>query len=107
MSFNIHSDIVSVELRSVAGTSLTGSLAAVGSATTVQGRLIVIANEVDVDVVVSLNDSSNDQLVIPTGDMLQLDLKSNGVHMKPGSTVYARELSSASSGTLYISIVGA
>lgn len=63
--------------RSVAGTSLTTSLAAVGSATAAPGRIVIMMNGCDAPVTVSWDGGVTSGFILPATSSISMNLAAN------------------------------
>lgn len=100
-------------LRSLAFGSISGSYAAVGSALTVNPRIMCITNKTQGDMIFS-TDSTNasGQLFVPAGTFKLFDLTSNMAPIKDDSFViavgtqfYVKQVTAPVSGSVYIEFI--
>jgi hypothetical protein len=100
-------------LRSLAFGSISGTYAAVGSATTVEPRIICITNDTDAGMIFS-DDSSNStgKLYLPKGTFKLFDLTANMVPEKDDSFVigkavtwYVKQATAPGVGSVYIEYI--
>lgn len=97
-------------LRSLAFGGISGTYAAVGSATTVEPRIICITNDTDAGMIFSTdNTNSTGMLYLPKGTFKLFDLVANLVPHKDDSFViakgtiwYVKQASAPGSGAVYI-----
>lgn len=97
-------------LRSLAYTSISGTYAAVGTALTVNPRIICITNKTQGDMIFSLSSSNADgNLFIPAGSFKLFDLTANLVpgkddnfEMAIGDQWYVKQVTAPTSGAVYI-----
>lgn len=100
-------------LRSLAFGSISGSYAAVGSAFTVEPRIICITNNTDADMIISTdNSNATGQLYLPQGTFKLFDVTSN---MNPniddtvvfpiGTIIYVKQVSAPSDGNVTVEIL--
>lgn len=100
-------------MRSIAFGSISGTYAAIGSALTVEPRILVITNNTDADMIISDDNTvSAGKFILPTKTALTLDLTANmnpenddTFLMGKGGSVYVKQVSAPSSGSVYLSIV--
>lgn len=98
------------DLRSLAFGSISGTYAAVGSALTVEPRIICITNDTDAGMIFSVSSSNaTGNLYLPKGSFKLFDLTANMVPGKDDSFViakgtifYVKQTSAPSSGGVYI-----
>lgn len=100
-------------LRSLAYTGISGTYAAVGSALTVNPRIICFTNKTQGDVIFSVDSSNaNGNLIVPAGSFKLFDLTANMVPGKDdnfviaeGTQFYVKQVSAPTSGSVYIEIL--
>lgn len=100
-------------LRSIAFGSISGSYAAIGSALTVEPRILIFTNTTNADVLISDDNTvSAGKLIIPAGSYLILDLTANmnpdhddAFVMSKGGSIYVKGITLPSSGFVYVAIV--
>ncbi len=100
-------------LRSLAFGSISGTYAAIGTATTVEPRIICITNDTDASMIFSDdNTNSSGKLILPKGSFKLFDLTANLVPHKDDSFVigkgviwYVKQVSAPGSGAVYIEYV--
>ena len=100
-------------LRSLAFGSISASYAAVGSALTVNPRIICITNDTDAGMIFSFdNTNSSGQLYLPKGTFKLFDLTTNEVQGKDdsfviakGQILYVKQASAPSSGGVYVEYI--
>ena len=105
----VHSDT----LRSLGFASISAAYAAVGSALTVNPRIICITNKTQGDMIFSLSSSNADgNLFIPAGSFKLFDLTANLVpgkddnfEMAIGDQWYVKQVTAPTSGAVYIEYV--
>lgn len=97
-------------IRTLAFGSISGSYAAVGTATTQEARLICITNTCDTDMFFSI-DGVNNQLIVPHGGFKLFDLQTNRVtsdqkYVLPINTqFYVKQVTAPGSGNVYVEVV--
>lgn len=97
-------------IRELAFGSISGTYAAIGSALTVQGRVIKITNGTNVPLYISTN-GVTDYDKIPANGFALYDLSTNkirddGLFIPVGTIFYAREdASSPTSGSIWITVI--
>ena len=78
-------------LRTLAFGSISGTYTAVGSATTVNPRIICITNDSDAGMIFSFDNTNDDgQLYLPAGSFKLFDLTTNEVQGKDDNFVIAK-----------------
>jgi len=100
-------------LRSLGFASISAAYAAVGSALTVNPRIICITNKTQGDMIFSLSSSNADgNLFIPAGSFKLFDLTANLVpgkddnfEMAIGDQWYVKQVTAPTSGAVYIEYV--
>lgn len=100
-------------LRSLASGSISASYAAVGSALTVNPRIMCITNKTQGDMIFSTDDTnSSGQLIVPAGSFKLFDLTANLVPGKDdnfviaeGTQFYVKQIAAPVSGAVYIEFV--
>lgn len=100
-------------LRSLAFGSISGTYAAVGTALTVNPRIMCITNKTQGDMIFSTDSSNADgQIIVPAGSFKLYDLTSNLVPGKDDSFViavgtqfYVKQVTAPTSGAVYIEFV--
>jgi len=100
-------------LRSLAFGSISGTYAAVGSATTVEPRIICITNNTQGGMIFSTdNTNATGQLFLPAGTFKLFDLTANMVPGKDDSfvigkniTFYVKQVTAPVSGAVYIEYI--
>lgn len=97
------------ELRSLAFGSISGSYAAVGSATTDHARLVCFTNATNADLYISLDGITN-HLIVPANGFKLLDLTANkvrddGLFISKETIFYTKQVSAPSSGSLWIEVM--
>ena len=100
-------------LRSLGFASISAAYAAVGSALTVNPRIICITNKTQGDMIFSLSSSNADgNLFIPAGSFKLFDLAANLVpgkddnfEMAIGDQWYVKQVTAPTSGAVYIEYV--
>jgi hypothetical protein len=98
-------------LRSLAFGSISGSYAAVGTALTVQARIVCFTNKTQGDMIFT-TDQSVDQIFVPAGSFKLYDLTANLIPGKDDSFVlaegtqfYVKQSTAPVSGAVYIELV--
>lgn len=97
-------------LRSLAFGSISGTYAAVGSAFTVEARIICFTNKTAGDVIFSTDSSNNNGMIfVPAGSFKLYDLTANLIPGKDDSFViakgtqfYVKQVTAPVSGAVYI-----
>lgn len=100
-------------LRSLAFGSISGTYAAVGTALTVQARIVCITNKTQGDMIFSTdNTNASGQLIVPAGSFKLFDLTANLIPGKDDSFVlaegtqfYVKQVTAPTSGSVYIEVV--
>ncbi len=100
-------------LRSLAFGSISGTYAAVGTALTVEARMICFTNKTAGDMIFSTdNTNSVGQIFVPAGSFKLYDLTANLVPGKDDSFVlakgtqfYVKQVTAPASGAVYIELV--
>lgn len=100
-------------LRSLAFGSISATYAAVGTALTVNGRIICFTNKTQGDMIFSTdNTNAAGQILVPAGSFKLYDLTANLVPGKDDSFVlaigtqfYVKQVAAPVSGAVYIEIV--
>src|SRR5687767_12336780 len=100
-------------LRSLAFGGISGSYAAVGSALTVNPRIMCITNKTQGDMIFSTDNTNADgQIIVPAGSFKLYDLTANLVPEKDDSFViavgtqfYVKQVAAPVSGAVYIEFV--
>lgn len=100
-------------LRSLPFGDISGSYAAVGSALTVNPRIICITNDTDAGMIFSDDSSDSDgKLYLPKGTFKLFDLTTNEVQGKDdsfviakGTIIYVKQVAAVSSGGVYIEYI--
>lgn len=100
-------------LRSLGFASISGTYAAVGSAFTVEPRIICITNKTQGDMIFSVdNANSSGNLFVPAGTFKLFDLTANLIPGKDDSFViaqgtqfYVKQVTAPTSGSVYIELV--
>lgn len=100
-------------LRSLAFGSISGTYAAVGTALTVNPRIICITNKTQGDMIFSVTSTNADgNLFIPAGSFKLFDLTANLVPGKDDSFViaegtqfYVKQVTAPTSGAVYIELI--
>lgn len=100
-------------LRSLAYTGISGTYAAVGSALTVNARIICFTNKTQGDVIFSTDSSnSSGQILVPAGSFKLYDLTANLIPGKDdnfvlaiGTQFYVKQVAAPVSGSVYIELV--
>lgn len=100
-------------LRSLAYTGISGTYAAVGSAFTVNPRIICITNNTDGDMIFSDdNTNATGKLFLAKGSFKLFDLTSNLVAgqddsmiLAKGTIIYVKQASSPSTGSVYVELI--
>ena len=100
-------------LRSLAFGSISGTYAAVGTATTVEARIVCFTNKTQGDMIFSTNNTVADgQIFVPAGSFKLYDLTANLVPGKDDTFVipkntqfYVKQSTAPVSGAVYIEIV--
>jgi hypothetical protein len=97
-------------IRSLAFGSISGTYAAVGTATTVAARLICITNTCDTDMFFSI-DGVHDMLIVAHGGFKLFDLQTNRLNVDQqfllpiNTQFYVKQVTAPGSGTVYIEVV--
>lgn len=100
-------------IRSLAFGGISGTYAAVGSATTVNPRIMCITNDTNAGMIFS-DDNTNPtgKFYLPAGSFKLFDFTTNEVQgkddsfvMAKGVTMYVKQASAPSSGSVYIEYV--
>lgn len=100
-------------LRSLAFGAISGTYAAVGSALTVEPRIICLTNDTDAGMIFS-DDSGNStgKLYLPKGTFKLFDLTANLVPgkddsfvIKKGTIIYVKQASAPGSGGVYLEYI--
>ncbi len=100
-------------LRSLAFGGISGVYAAVGSATTIEPRIICITNDTDAGMIFSVdNTNATGNLYLPRGSFKLFDLTANlvdgkddGFVIAKGTTIYVKQSSAPTTGAVYIEYV--
>jgi hypothetical protein len=100
-------------LRSLAHTSISATYAAVGTALTVNPRIMCITNKTAGDMIFSVDSSNADgNLFVPAGTFKLFDLTANLVPGKDdnfviaeGTQFYVKQVTAPSSGAVYIEFI--
>lgn len=96
-------------LRSLAFGSISGTYAAIGTATTVNPRIVCITNTTDADMIVTDDTTvSAGKLILPAGSFKLFDLTTNHVNkddnfvIGKGVTLSVKEVTAPSKGAVYV-----
>lgn len=100
-------------LRSLGFASISGTYAAVGSAFTVEPRIICITNKTQGDMIFSVDSSnSSGNLFVPAGTFKLFDLTANLIPGKDdsfvlaqGTQLYVKQVTAPVSGSVYIELI--
>jgi hypothetical protein len=100
-------------LRSLAFGGISGTYAAVGTATTVQPRIICITNDTDAGMIFSDdNTNATGKLYLPRGTFKLFDLTANlvpgkddGFFIKEGTIIYVKQASAPGAGAVYVEYI--
>ena len=100
-------------LRSLAFGGISGTYAAVGTATTVNPRIMCITNDTNAGMIFSDdNTNSTGKFYLPAGSFKLFDFTTNEVQgkddsfvMAKGVTMYVKQASAPASGSVYIEYV--
>jgi len=100
-------------LRTLAFGGISATYAAVGSALTINPRIICITNDTDAGMIFSFdNANASGQLYLPKGSFKLFDLTTNEVQGKDdsfviakGQILYVKQASAASSGAVYFEVI--
>ena len=100
-------------LRSLAFGSISGTYAAVGTALTINARIICFTNKTQGDMIFSTdNTNAAGQILVPAGSFKLYDLTANLVPGKDDSFVlaigtqfYVKQVAAPTSGAVYIELV--
>ncbi len=100
-------------LRSLAFGGISGTYAAIGTALTVQPRIICITNETDAGMIFSDdNTNASGKLYLPKGSFKLFDFTANlvpgqddGFVIAKGTIIYVKEASAPSSGGVYLEYI--
>ena len=99
------------DIRSLGFAGISGAYAAVGSATTILGRLICFSNDTQGSMIFS-NDVTKDQIFVKAGSFKLFDIQSNMNNSKDDQYVlpqqqqwYVKQLAAPVSGSVYIEIL--
>lgn len=95
-------------VREVAFGSLTGSYAAVGTATTDHARMIRIVSTLNTEAYISFDGSTN-HIRLAAGSFVLYDFTANrvqddGLFLSEGTTIYAKYSTAPSSGNIWIEV---
>lgn len=98
-------------LRSLAFGSISGSYAAVGTATSHPTRIICFSNDTQGNMVFS-RDGSTDEIFVPAGNFKLLDISTNhrptnqdDFVFEKGTQWYVKQLEAPVSGSVYIEVI--
>lgn len=95
-------------LRSITGVALTSSYQAIGTPLANPSRILWIQNLTDVQVLISLN-GTTDHMILAVNGFVIIDITANksniggGTYIAQGTTVYAKEVTNATTGSVYVS----
>lgn len=100
-------------MRSIAFGSISGTYAAIGTALTVEPRILIITNTTDAHMIISDDNTvAAGKFILPAMTALTIDLTANmnsenddTFVMAKGGSVYIKQVSAPSSGSVYLSIV--
>ena len=96
-------------IREIAFGSITGTYQAVGTGLADNARLIRIVNQMDTQMYISI-DGTTDHIRLPAGGFLLLDLSANkirddGLFLAVGTIFYVKQVSAPSTGSLWIEVL--
>lgn len=97
-------------LRSLAFGGISGSYAAVGSATSYPARLVCFTNNTDADMFFS-DDGVNNKIFVAKGGFKLFDVTSNRdaydsyMALRAGTQFYVKQSSAPSTGSVYIEVI--
>lgn len=98
-------------LRSLAFSGISGTYAAVGTALTVEPRIIILTNATQGAVIFS-DDGINDKLYVAAGSFKLLDLTANLIPWKDdsfviakGTIIYVKQVAAPISGAVYLEYI--
>lgn len=98
-------------IREIAFGSISGTYINVGNALTDHARLIRIVNEMDAQMYIS-TDGTTDHLRLSANSFVLFDLSTNkikddGLFLPKGTIIYVRQVSTPTSGSLWIEVLSA